>query len=264
MIYTKEIQETGAFDVVVCGGGPAGCAAALSARREGLSVLLIESTGQLGGMAVSGHVSHWLGGRTQEGEWVVGGIFKDLATKACAEGCALIPKLDPAAEYHPYGWFNWFIHGVPMDPFKMSLFLDSEMEKAGVEVFLFTRFVDVEVVDGAISRVIVDAAGGLRAIPVKAVIDATGNADVAYASGCSVFKGRKEDGKLAPSSLIFHVYGVDTDALTAAVVKGRDPKFRDLISKLREEGIWNFPYDIFICTQLSTAESSARTIIHTT
>ena len=72
MFFSQDIAVKAAYDVIVCGAGPSGCTAALSAAREGLSVLLIESTSQLGGMAVSGHVSHWLGGRTQEGKWVVG------------------------------------------------------------------------------------------------------------------------------------------------------------------------------------------------
>lgn len=38
------------WDVIVVGGGPAGCSAAISAAREGAKTLLIESMGQLGGM----------------------------------------------------------------------------------------------------------------------------------------------------------------------------------------------------------------------
>lgn len=49
MIFNKEIEITDSYDVVVCGGGPAGCTAALSARRSGIRVLLIEGMGQLGG-----------------------------------------------------------------------------------------------------------------------------------------------------------------------------------------------------------------------
>lgn len=51
--YTRTIEATAAYDLVVCGGGPAGCCAALSARREGLSVLLVESQAQLGGSSTS-------------------------------------------------------------------------------------------------------------------------------------------------------------------------------------------------------------------
>ncbi|MDU1891539.1 MAG: FAD-dependent oxidoreductase [Dysgonomonas sp.] len=248
--YYKKLPCGEKYDVVVCGGGPSGTIAALSARREGLKVLLIENMGQLGGMAVSGHVSHWLGGRSQEGEWVVGGLFKALAEEAASRGFAVIPKLDTKKEYHPYGWYNWFIHGIPLDPFKVDMFLDEKMEKAGIDVLLQTQFVDAIVDANIITHVVLYNQSGLFTVPVKAVIDATGNADVANRCGCKTIKGRPEDGKLTPSSLIFHAYNVDADELYKAVVKNRDPKFRSLIEKLRSTGEWNFPYDIFICTQL--------------
>lgn len=42
MIYKKEISTKESFDLVVCGGGFSGFAAAYSAAREGLSVILVE------------------------------------------------------------------------------------------------------------------------------------------------------------------------------------------------------------------------------
>lgn len=250
MIFNKDITNAGNYDVVICGGGPAGCTAALSAKRAGMKVLLIEEMGQLGGMAVSGHVSHWLGGRTQEGAWVVGGLFRTLSEEAAERGFAVIPHLDPIHDYHPYGWYNWFIHGIPLDPFSISYYLDEKMEKAGVEVLLHTNFVDVVIENSRITHLILYNRSGLFAIKTEAVIDATGNAEVAFKSKCDTVKGRPEDGKMAPSSLIFHVYNVDAGKLMSAIVKNRDPKFRDLIAQLRQSGEWEFPYDIFICTQL--------------
>ena len=47
------------WDVIVAGGGPAGCAAAAAAAREGCRTLLIEATGALGGMGTSGLVPSW-------------------------------------------------------------------------------------------------------------------------------------------------------------------------------------------------------------
>lgn len=250
MKFEKDIPAYESYDVIICGGGPSGCAAALSASREGLKVLLVENTGQLGGMAVTGHVSHWLGGRTQEGEWVVGGLFRTIAEEAAARGYAVIPFLDPEKKYHPYGWYNWFIHGIPLDPFSIDLYLDEKMGQAGVDVLLHTRFVDTVIQDYCITHVVLHNNSGLFTVPVQAVIDATGNAEVAYYSGCQTVKGRKEDGLMAPASLIFHVYNVDTEELTAAIEQNRDPKFRDLIRRLREKGLWSYPYDLFICTQL--------------
>ena len=46
----QKIKTDNQWDVIVVGGGPAGCAAACAAAREGAKVLLVESTGALGGM----------------------------------------------------------------------------------------------------------------------------------------------------------------------------------------------------------------------
>ena len=251
--YSNNIPVNEKYDVVVCGGGPSGCAAALSSSREGSKTLLIEGMGQLGGMAVTGLVSQWLGGRTEQGEWVVGGLFKSLSLEAKEKGYALTPTLDPDEKYHPFGWYNWFIHGIPLDPFSVDLFLDEKMEEAGVDVLLHTQVVDVLVEGSKITHIILYNRSGLFAVPAQAVIDATGNADVAKRSGCETIKGRKEDGKMTPASLIFHVYDVDEEKLKEGVEKARDPKFRELIKELRAKGIWDFPYDIFLCTRLPEA-----------
>ncbi|MEI6520055.1 MAG: FAD-dependent oxidoreductase [bacterium] len=46
-LLDKNSQVIGEYDVDVCGGGPAGCATALSARRTGLELLMVENQGQL-------------------------------------------------------------------------------------------------------------------------------------------------------------------------------------------------------------------------
>ena len=48
------------YDVIVCGGGPAGVCAAIRAARDGASVLIIEKNGCLGGVWTSGMVSWFL------------------------------------------------------------------------------------------------------------------------------------------------------------------------------------------------------------
>ena len=248
----RNIPVLAEYDVVVCGGGPAGCAAALAARRSGLSVLLVEGQGQLGGMGTSGLVSHWLGGRTADCKrWVVGGIFRSMAEDAASRGFALIPQPEPSRKYQPHGWYPGLAHGIPFDPFAMAHYLDGKMGDAGVDVLLLTQAADVIAESNRITHVVALNKSGLAAVPATAVLDATGDADLAARSGCEVQKGREEDGLVTPTTLEFHVDNVDQDVLARYIHENDAPRFREEIRKLREAGEWPFPYDIFISVQLA-------------
>ena len=48
-------------DVLVLGSGPAGFAAAYSAAKNGAEVILVEQSGDVGGISTSGLMSHWTG-----------------------------------------------------------------------------------------------------------------------------------------------------------------------------------------------------------
>ena len=250
--FRREIPVGESYDVVVCGGGPAGVAAALAARRAGLTVLLAEGQGQLGGNGTSGLVSHWLGGRTSDcRHWVVGGLFRSLAEEAAQRGCALIPVPDADAKYQPHGWYKGQLAaGIPFDPYAMAKMLDERVGRAEIQTLLLTQVVDVNVENGRITHVILFNKSGLTAIPATAVIDATGDADVAARSECPLVKGRDEDELMTPASLMFHVDNVDQDALADYISQNKAPRFRRKIAELREAGEWDFPYEIFISVQL--------------
>ena len=247
--FTRKIPVAEPVDVLVCGGGPAGCAAAVAAKRSGLRVLLVEGMGKLGGMATSGMVAHWLGGRNDVGEFVVGGLFREFAEGAAAEGAAKLPRMPKDTVYQPHAWLPWFIHGVVLDPDRTAWWLERKLRAEGVRFLYETRAVDVVKAGDRITHVVVHNKSGFSAVPVKAVIDATGDADVAAKAGCPFELGRKEDGLTTASSLTFHVTGVDTAKLQETIERTRSPKFRELILQLREKGEWPFPVEIFISVQ---------------
>lgn len=249
--WSVKLPVVAECDLLVCGGGPAGFAAALSARRVGTDVLLIEGQGQLGGMGTSGLVSHWLGGRQQDGNWVVGGIFRELCTDASAHGIALIPRDDRTDPYTPHGWYKSLIHGVPFDPFGMARFLDEKAADADLRVLLHTRAVAARTNNNSVTGVVIHNKSGLAAITCKTVIDATGDADVAVFAGAPHVSGREEDGAMAPVTLVVHVDSVDQAALSDYIHAHRSPRFRELIQGLRAQGQWPFDTDIFISVQLT-------------
>jgi len=250
----KQLPIEKPYDLVVCGGGPSGCAAALSGRRAGLSVLVVEGQGQLGGNATSAMVSHWLGGRTGDcRRWTVGGVFRELSEDAAKRGVALIPTPNRSTKYQPHGWYQGSLGaGIPLDPYGVAKLLDDKMAEAGVEVLLHTQAADVAVDPPGkrISHVVVFNKSGLSAVPARAVVDATGDGDMAARSGCRVVKGRDEDGLMTPASLTFHVDHVDQDALSDYIHEHNCPRFRKKIAELRAAGEWTFPYEIFISVQL--------------
>ncbi len=224
--FCRELPVHKPYDVVVCGGGPSGTTAALAAARAGAKVLLIEGMGQLGGMGVSGMVSEWLGGDH-------GGIFHEFATEAIDQGIARLS--------------NW---GPAFDPFAMAHYLDGKMAEVGVDVLLLTQAVDVRVAGGRITHVVIFNKSGLAAVPVRAVVDATGDADIAARSGCKIVKGRESDGLMTPTTLIFHVDNVDEQALNTHFRKHGD-RLLGQVKELQESGEWPFPYNRFITRKLN-------------
>ena len=71
--YSRELPIIGPFDVLVCGGGPAGIAAAVTAAENGAKVALIEQNSYLGGMATGGCVNP-MSEFSYKGERVIGGF----------------------------------------------------------------------------------------------------------------------------------------------------------------------------------------------
>ena len=57
----RNVRMDDSWDVIVVGGGPAGCAAAAASAREGARTLVIEATGMLGGMGTAGLVPWFCG-----------------------------------------------------------------------------------------------------------------------------------------------------------------------------------------------------------
>ena len=54
---TKKLSVKREYDVIVCGGGVAGVAAAVTAAKEGFSTLLLEKSFVLGGLSTLGLVN---------------------------------------------------------------------------------------------------------------------------------------------------------------------------------------------------------------
>jgi 2-polyprenyl-6-methoxyphenol hydroxylase-like FAD-dependent oxidoreductase len=267
--FSRKLPVGEAYDLAVCGGGPSGVAAALAAARQGLKVLLLEGSGQLGGIGTNGGAARLLGGRTPNNrQWAVKGIFLELVERLAASGGAIHPERMTAEQYNPYGGTGFITstgYGVPFDPIAMVALLDELMVEASVEVLFFTSVIAVRTVARHITELIVHNKSGLQAIPVKAVVDATGDADVAARSGCRFVQGRAEDGQTTPATLLFHVDKVWPEALRSEVYAHHSPRLQHLVRELREQGLWPFPFELVAHVQLTQPDTlliNATRLLH--
>jgi len=119
-------------DVVVCGGGTAGIAAAVCAAREGLSVVLVERSAICGGMIT--HVTSWLNDFANKG-----GFAKAFYDHLCAEGILTKP------------YYN---------PWRVVPYFDDLIAESGVRVLYLALVVAPLVEQGRLGGVIVESKSG--------------------------------------------------------------------------------------------------------
>lgn len=256
MLYSKNIEIKGNYDLVVCGGGFSGFAAAYSAAREGLSVILVERHGALGGVGTNGLVNHLLGERVIEDGAVkacVGGLFSQIEEKLLQIGGAVDVKTVDLS-LPPHGWLSELGLGLIFDKEKMKLLLEEMLLGVGVDILYMTDILDVIRENDTLKGIVVHNKSGLYAIAGSYFVDATGDADICAMSGLETQKG-DEEGGMAAASLEMHLENVHWEALTEYMRSTGDVRFRALIGKLKEAGIWNFPYEIFISVMLTEKDT---------
>lgn len=190
MVYVekqKELEIKGEYDVIVCGSGPAGIGAAVTAGRNGVKTLLLEQNGTVGGVATSGLMSHFTGDCNSK-------IYKEVL------------KRQADARIYQKGEITTTIEPDVL----MNVYFDM-LKEANVDVLLYTFVCDTITEDGALKGVIVENKSGRSVYLSKVIIDATGDGDVAYKAGAEYFKGREKDEKMQPATIMFKLGGVDYD-----------------------------------------------------
>lgn len=183
----------GSFDVVVCGGGTAGAAAAIAAGRAGATTLVIEQFGALGG--------------TQTQGWVTPMMPNYIGSHKLSRGINLSvigsqTELQPAGDLdHGDDWY---------DPAALSLVLDRLANEAGVTCLFNATLVAANGSGGRVTEATIAACGGLWTVAARTFIDATGDADLCAQAGAELMSGN-EDGAHQPLTLRFTMGNIDLE-----------------------------------------------------
>ena len=167
-------------DVLVCGGGIAGVAAALSAARLNKKVILCEKEYILGGLATAGLVAVYLPICDGTGRQVSFGLAEELL------------KLSVSRKvYQGAGYDVWIKnpdsvknektarYEVVFNPNLFAIDMEQLLLKSGVKILYGTVAVNAYKKDGFVNYVVFENKSGRFAIAPKGVIDATGDCDIA-------------------------------------------------------------------------------------
>jgi hypothetical protein len=211
-------------DVLVVGGGPAGIAAAIAAARAGAKTMLVERYGFFGGVitqSIMGSITWYRYAKTVD----AGGVCAEIEAKAHAMGGSinLLEVIqDPA--------INALLRALAEDAglvkggkptyeiLRTELFkavADAMIVEEGITPLLHTMVVGVLMDASSIRGVITESKSGRQVILAKRVVDASGDADVAFHAGAPFSKSPREE--LMEVTTNFSCGNVDLSAFLAYV-----------------------------------------------
>lgn len=159
----------GTFDVIVCGGGAAGCAAAIASARHGARTLLVERDGHLGGATVSQLVAHILSTNGVDFQ----GIWHEWARTLHARGGLAHGRLLRQGDQIRGG----------VDPELVKFAWDDLITGAGAEQLLHSWCAGALIEDGDCTGLLVETRAGRRALRAARVVDCTADGAICAAAG---------------------------------------------------------------------------------
>ncbi len=196
-------------DVLVVGGGPGGLSAALAAAREGVETMLLDRYGCFGGNITQSMVEP-IAWYRHEKTIDAGGIGVEFERRAKEMGGTQndfesLGRIPDPGEDIP----EWVGQLLDADMFKYVA--DKMVQEAGVVPLLHCLAVDSIMEGNTIKGIITESKAGRQAILARRVIDATGDADIAFRAGAPYRKNPKDE--LMGVSVSFGCSGVDVDRL---------------------------------------------------
>lgn len=170
---TRSRLDGQSFDVIVCGAGSAGWAAACAAARAGANTLLLERYGFCGGTPTTAmiHTFDAIRGAKDHGSSVVAGIGQELLDEIEVLGGMGTDDNPPEAlVVHPE------IHKIACD---------RTLQREGVTVLLHAPVTDVIKEGNAVRGVVAALRDGQARFHAPVVVDGTGDADLVLHAGAA-------------------------------------------------------------------------------
>lgn len=229
--YSRYLPQTGEeFDVIVCGGGPAGIGAAVAACEAGAKTLLLEASSVMGGVAGAAMwmpVNRITLNGVAPGGGKRGGVhdrFVDAVQKYGGEAYSV--RRHPATDMRG---------GLQIHPEYLRMAALDLLEDCGCKYRLFSPAVGVKMEGATVRGVVVSTKDGTETFYAKRTIDCTGDGDVAAYAGVPMQKGRESDGIYLPPALLFTLSNVDIDRFYGFKL-GRPDEYQAIIDLAAEQG----------------------------
>lgn len=211
----RELPVATDADVVVCGAGPAGVTAAITAARAGARVRLFEAHGSLGGVWTSSLLGYLLDfdkpGFNAE-------LVRLLRRRNAVDGAGM--------------------NGLCYQPEEMKLLLEELCAEAGVRAQLHTRVTAAYREGRRLDTIVTESKSGRQAWRAPVFIDATGDGDLGAQAGCEFEIGREKSCPCQPMTmyalLVVKDAGLIADCLHGTGNDGRHTgpqAFRDVLSR---------------------------------
>ena len=214
-------MATNKYALIVVGGGQAGCAAALAGARDGLSVLLVEAAGALGGSATNCLVNPFMPYTTT--------IKENGGEKQLALSDGLFTEFHNALNED--GLYSEAREWATFNEESLKVILDRKMAEAGVRVLFHATLCGVRTEGRRIVSASFATVGGVLTFEADAFVDATGDATFSVYAGVPTRLGRPADTLCQPMTLCFRVCNIDVEDFWK-----HHKEINDLYKKLQAEG----------------------------
>ena len=179
-------MKTTQYDVIVAGGGVAGCLAAVAAARQGAKTLLLEKSCTPGGLATAGLINIFLPLCDGNGRQVTSGLAQELLERSMKYGPGKIPpdwmKKRNAAEVERLR--------IVFSPAGMILSLEEMLLESKVTIAYDTLLTAVKKEGALLQSVIVENSDGRSERSAKSFVDATGSGHLSKLCGEELTPGK--------------------------------------------------------------------------